>query len=183
MLSFSRPSALPAKRGLARIAAAVVLAGVLLPTVATGTVQAASFQAGVTPPCQTTGVHAPAITWFSGLTAQYAYLGECSSGGYYYVQPVCGVLTGDRNAYDPFKIDECNVFVWSGGTYVGRYGFSNVSGWGPKIKLQWYTTSSTAQLSGYTVSSEMCSESGYFGSMWVWENWGCVQSPPTALGA
>jgi hypothetical protein len=168
-----------------RIATASVLVIGLIPILASTPVNASSIQVVTSSPCATSGTHA--YTSKTTMTfIQQSWLGECSSGGYWYVRPTCGVQAGDNGSYD---FSECYVFAWNGSTYVGRAGFSLGTHYGVPGTMYNWTSSSLLKLSGYLVSSETCADVGIdisisgTGGSYTMISLGCAQSRSVSLGS
>ena len=130
------------------------------------------------PPCNPTGVHASVTN--NATPREDAYLKWCSSGGYFYIKPTCGIesaVTG--RTYPAIQFNECFVFVWTtGGTYVTRYGWTQDTHGGLAAWTEYYyQAANTLQVSGYNVSSEVCGTSYWSPSDDAYAL-GCKQSPP-----
>jgi hypothetical protein len=156
-----------------------------------GPVVAGSYQFVQNPPCTPSGVYRPVSKGSS--PGQDAYLQECSHGGYWYVRPLCRIQAGDSDDTIPWLspgviFEECNVFVWNGGTYVTRYGFEDLEVYPVSPDYSWtayWMPGGTLKISGYSVSSEMCGFSSYWNrppSGYIPVYIGCAQSSAGALG-
>jgi hypothetical protein len=169
-----------------RVAIAIAVGVVVVPALRVGPVRAASYSIVTNPPCSPSGSYA--ATSYGSNPGEKAHLAECFSGGYWYVTPSCDVQAGSNSYTDAAEADfrECYVFVWSGSTYVTRWGFANLATYpGPNNWSGWYVPGGgVIKLSGYTVSSEVCGTSWWYpGTYWGPDLLPCTQSPTHSLGS